>query len=74
MDDCFDFIDEPLYGFRTLLTTQKFCFENDTECFQTQSIRFQDRQTQDFFSEAQPDCRRTLTNNNALCSLQAMTH
>ncbi len=26
MDDCFDFMTEPLYGFRTLITSEKACF------------------------------------------------
>ena len=61
MDDCFDFMSEPLYGFRTLLSTQKFCFGNDLDCLQSPSTRnFQKRQTEDFESESPPDCRVSL--------------
>ena len=64
LDDCFDFIGEPLYGFRTLLSTEKFCFGNDFNCLQSTSIGIQARQTEEFVSEAPADCRLTLTSNN----------
>ena len=65
LDDCFDFIDEPLYGFRTLVSTEKFCLGNDLNCLQTSSstIGIQSRQTEEFVSEAPADCRLTLTQN-----------
>ena len=61
MDDCFDFMEEPLYGFRTLLSTEKYCLGNDLNCLQSPSSRFQERQTEEFESEAPADCRLTLT-------------
>ena len=65
LDDCFDFIDEPLYGFRTLVSTEKFCLGNDLNCLQTSSstIGIQSRQAEEFVSEAPADCRLTLTQN-----------
>jgi len=66
LDDCFDFIGEPLYGFRTLLSTQKFCLGSDFNCLQTSSPRnpgFQSRQTEEFSSEGPADCRVSLTQN-----------
>ena len=64
LDDCFDFIGEPLYGFRTLISTGKFCFGNDFNCLQSSSIGIQARQTEEFESEAPADCRLTLSQNN----------
>ena len=64
LDDCFDFIGEPLYGFRTLISTEKFCFGNDFNCLQSSSIGIQARQTEEFESEAPADCRLTLSQNN----------
>ena len=66
LDDCFDSIGEPLYGFRTLLSTQKFCLGSDFNCLQTSSPRnpgFQSRQTEEFSSEGPADCRVSLTQN-----------
>ena len=65
LDDCFDFIDEPLYGFRTLVRTEKFCMGNDLNCLQASSskIGIQSRQTEEFVTEAPADCRLTLTQN-----------
>ena len=58
LDDCFDFIDEPLYGFRTLVRTEKFCMGNDLNCLQASSskIGIQSRQTEGFVSEAPAAC------------------
>ena len=69
MDDCFDFMEEPLYGFRTLLSTEKYCFGNDLNCLQSPSSRFQERQTQEFESESPPDCRITLTTDAQQCRI-----
>ena len=63
MDDCFEFMEEPLYGFRTLLSTEKYCLGNDLNCLQSPSSRFQERQTEDFESEAPADCRLILTSD-----------
>ena len=68
MDDCFDFIDEPLYGFRVNITKETQCSELGPDCgmnstktnFQQYTLRkqIQARQTgESFGSDAPPDCR-----------------
>ena len=55
MDDCFDFMSEPLYGFRTQITTKKSCLDRTCDMVDNTSQR---RQSGDeFSSEAPPDCR-----------------
>ena len=57
MDDCFDFMSEPLYGFRTNITFQQKCL--DKECsVNLETHIFQNRQTgEDFTSDGPPECR-----------------
>ena len=61
MDDCFDTIDEPLYGFRTKVTSEKTCGVFGTNCDITKAIKesiLQERQTgEEFRSLAPKDCR-----------------
>ena len=61
MDDCFDTIDEPLYGFRTKVTSEKTCRVFGTSCDITKAIKesiLQERQTgEEFQSDAPKDCR-----------------
>ena len=60
MDDCFDWMGEPLYGFRTKITFEKSCGDTKLECnnFSQENDNFQRRQTgEEFRSEAPPDCR-----------------
>ena len=60
MDDCFDTIDEPLYGFRTKVTSEKTCGVFGTSCDITKAIKesiLQERQTGgEFRSLAPKDC------------------
>ena len=68
MDDCFEFINEPLFGFRVNITQERQCSELGPDCgmnstktnLQIYALRkyFQERQTgEGFRSEAPPDCR-----------------
>ena len=61
MDDCFDMMDEPLYGFRTKVTSEKICGAVGTNCDFTKTIKesiLQERQTgEEFQSDAPKDCR-----------------
>ena len=60
-DDCFDDIDEPLYGIRVeVRPNQKFCRGDDFGCFGARDF-FQSKQGEEFFSEDPPDCRLTQT-------------
>ena len=60
-DDCFDDIDEPLYGIRIEVRPDpKFCRGDDFRCFGTRDF-LQSRQGEEFFSEGPPDCRLTQT-------------
>ena len=61
MDDCFDTMDEPLYGFRTKITSKKTCGAFGTNCDVSKAVKesiLQERQTgEEFRSDAQLDCR-----------------
>ena len=60
MDDCFDWMQEPLYGFRVKITFQRSCNNSKAECNNAgqENDEFQRRQTgEGFRSEAPPDCR-----------------
>ena len=60
MDDCFDWMQEPLYGFRVKITFERPCDNSKPECnnFSQENDNFQRRQTgEGFRSEAPPDCR-----------------
>ena len=61
MDDCFDMMDEPLYGFRTKVTSEKTCGVFGTICDISKAVKesiLQERQTgEEFRSDAPKDCR-----------------
>ena len=61
MDDCFDMMDEPLYGFRTKVTSKKTCGAFGTNCDISKAVKesiLQERQTgEEFRSLAPKDCR-----------------
>ena len=61
MDDCFDTMDEPLYGFRTKVTSEKTCGAFGTNCDLSKAVKesiLQERQTgEEFRSDAPKDCR-----------------
>ena len=62
MDDCFDFMEEPLYGFRVNVTQEIECSLLGPDCGMPSNSTVIDnaesRQTgEDFSSEAPPDCR-----------------
>ena len=62
LDDCFDTISEPLYGFRTKISTEKNCEIEGVNCDVSTTKKnektFQKRQTgEEFRSDAPPDCR-----------------
>ena len=61
MDDCFDMMDEPLYGFRTKVTSEKTCGVFGTICDISKAVNgsiLQERQTgEEFRSDAPKDCR-----------------
>jgi len=62
-DDCFDFIDEPKYGFRVNITKETPCSELGDDCdiqniLRKADTQFAVRQTgENFGSDAPPDCR-----------------
>ena len=60
MDDCFDTMAEPLYGFRTKVTSEKTCGAL-TNCDVSKAVKgsiLQERQTgEEFRSDAPKDCR-----------------
>ena len=62
-DDCFDFIDEPLYGFRVNVSMEFPCAELGGDCdiqnlLRRADAQFAVRQTgENFASDAPPDCR-----------------
>ena len=62
-DDCFDFIDEPLYGFRVNISMEFPCPGEGANCdiqnlLRRSDTQFQVRQTgENFRSDAPPDCR-----------------
>ena len=71
MDDCFDFMEEPLYGFRVSVTQEIECSQLGPDCGIPSNSTVIDnllnnqfaesRQTgEDFSSEAPPDCRIVL--------------
>ena len=56
MDDCFDFMSQPLYGFRTEINFNQTC--SDNVCATNLNTILESRQSGDeFASEAPPDCR-----------------
>ena len=62
LDDCFETISEPLYGFRTKISTAKNCEIEGVNCdvsnFTKNENAFQKRQTgEEFRSDSPPDCR-----------------
>ena len=66
MDDCFDFMEEPLYGFRVNVTQEIECSQLGPDCGMPSNLTVRDnlhqiaesRQTGEAFSsEAPPDCR-----------------
>ena len=60
MDDCFEAMSEPLYGFRTKITFEKSCGTLGLACnnFSQDKNEFKSRQTnEEFRSDAPPDCR-----------------
>ena len=62
LDDCFDTMSEPLYGFRTKISTEKNCEIEGANCDVSNATKnksaFQKRQTgEEFRSDAPPDCR-----------------
>merc|ERR1712203_72067 len=62
MDDCFDFMEEPLYGFRVNVTQEIECSQLGSDCGMPSNSTVIDnaesRQTgEDFSSDAPPDCR-----------------
>ena len=63
MDDCFEEMREPLYGFRTKITSEKQCGIDGLECDLSNSATTNNntaerRQTgEEFASDAPPDCR-----------------
>ena len=68
MDDCFDFMEEPLYGFRVNVTQEIECSQLGSECGMPSNMTVienlvenqiaESRQTGEAFSsEAPPDCR-----------------
>ena len=66
MDDCFDFMEEPLYGFRVSVTQEIECSQLGSDCGMPSNSTVIDnllefaesRQTGEAFSsEAPPDCR-----------------
>jgi len=71
MDDCFDFMEEPLYGFRVNVTQEIECSRLGPDCGMPSNSTVIDnlidnqfaesRQTgEEFSSEAPPDCRIVL--------------
>ena len=71
MDDCFDFMEEPLYGFRVNVTQEIECSQLGPDCGMPSNSTVIDnlidnqfaesRQTgEEFSSEAPPDCRIVL--------------
>ena len=60
MDDCFDMMDEPLYGFGTKVTSEKTCGAFGTTCDISKVVKeriLQERQTgEEFRSNAPLDC------------------
>ena len=68
MDDCFDFMEEPLYGFRVNVTQEIECSQLGPDCGMPSNLTVREnlrdnqiaesRQTGEAFSsEAPPDCR-----------------
>ena len=60
MDDCFEAMYEPLYGFRTKITFEKACGTFGIACnnFRENEDEFQSRQTnEEFRTNAPTDCR-----------------
>ena len=62
LDDCFDTMSEPLYGFRTKISNEKNCEIEGVNCVVSKAKKnesnFQKRQTgEEFRSDAPPDCR-----------------
>mgnify|MGYP007048504849 FL=1 len=68
MDDCFDFMEEPLYGFRVNVTQEIECSQLGPDCGMSSNLTVRDnlrdnqmaesRQTGEAFSsEAPPGCR-----------------
>ena len=68
MDDCFDFMEEPLYGFRVNVTQEIECSQLGSDCGMPSNLTVianlvdnqfaEARQTGEAFSsEAPPDCR-----------------
>ena len=62
LDDCFDAMSEPLYGFRTKISTEKNCEIKGVNCDIPNATKnksaFQKRQTgEEFRSDAPLDCR-----------------
>ena len=60
MDDCFDFMSEPLYGFRTKITSEKSCGTFGLACdnVDDETSIVQERQTgEGFRSTTPPECR-----------------
>ena len=75
-DDCFDFIDEPKYGFRVKITQERQCSELGPDCGMNSTNidsqhyalykQFQVRQTgEGFRSDAPPDCRTDVCGGSA---------
>ena len=73
MDDCFDFMEEPLYGFRVNITQEIECSQLGPNCGMPSNTTVIDnlvddqfaksRQTgEEFSSAAPPDCRVVLCN------------
>ena len=69
MDDCFDFMEEPLYGFRVNVTQEIECSQLGPDCGMPSNLTVRDnlhqiaesRQTGEAFSsEAPPYCRIVL--------------
>ena len=59
MDDCFEFMSEPLYGFRTKITSEKSCGTFGLACNNVDETSIvQKRQSRKpFRSATPPDCR-----------------
>ena len=59
MDDCFEFMSEPLYGFRTKITSVKSCGTFGLACNNVDETSIvQERQTgEGFRTNDPPDCR-----------------
>ena len=54
MDDCFDWMSEPLYGFRTQITTEEPCF--DYACDRVVNTLKRRQSGYEFSSEAPHHC------------------